>query len=226
MATADLAATSHEPILGVKRKLWRRDDEHASPADLAFQSTRKAVLSRDDFTCFYCRFKAEKYQEVHHKDDDHKNNSEANLLTVCNLCHQVFHIGMCAMRGGGFFAAIPELTQTQVNNIARAILVGSLLSDKHCDKLLGLYAVLEYRGSNTLKRLYGVDISDPYVFAEILSLGDETLYRKRAALLSPLRLVPTKQSFHGGQIEYYANNHPDQFNPAVWTALSKQLGKR
>lgn len=212
-----------QPMLGVKRRLWRKDDEHADAADINFQPVRVKALNRDNYTCRYCGFKASKYQEVHHLDDDHQNNALENLLTVCNLCHQVFHLGMCAMRNGGFIAVIPELTQTEINNIVRGIFVGSMLSDKHHDKLQGLYAILEYRGSDTLKTIYGIDISNPYVFAEILSLGDSSIFENRAILMKPLRLIASKNAFHSGQLEYYAKSYPDTFMPDNWIALSRQL---
>ena len=89
-----LNRAANQPVFGVKRKLWRKDDEHADVADAGFTPVRTEVLQRDNYPCRFCGFKAAKYQEVHHLDDNHQNNDPQNLLTVCNLCHQVHHLGM------------------------------------------------------------------------------------------------------------------------------------
>lgn len=219
-----LNRSANQPILGVKRKLWRKDDEHADASDLEFLEKRKSVFSRDNYTCRFCTFKASKFQEVHHLDDDHSNNEMSNLITVCNLCHQVFHLGMCAMRGSGFIAAIPELTQTEINNIARAIFVSEFSGTNQLNnKLKSLYALFQFRGVDTLKNLYGVDISTPYALAEVLSTCPDEVYENRGKIFSLLRVVPTKEAFSHGQIEFYAANQKNNFDPKAWSAMLPQL---
>lgn len=214
----------NQPVLGVKRKLWRKDDEHADVADAGFAPIRTEVLQRDNYTCTFCGFKAAKFQEVHHIDDNHKNNDPRNLITVCNLCHQVHHIGMCAMRNGGFIAAIPELTQTEINNLCRAIHVAEYIADASVrDKLKSLFALFQFRGYDTLKTLYGVDISNPYSLAETLSTCPDEIYSRRAELFAPLRIIPTKDVFRAGQLEYYAANSRSLFMPDSWPPLTRQL---
>ncbi len=219
-----LNRAANQPVFGVKRTVWRKDDEHADVADAGFTTVRTEVLQRDNYTCRFCGFKAGKYQEVHHIDDNHKNNDPQNLLTVCNLCHQVHHLGMCAMRNGGFIAAIPELTQTEVNNLVRAIHVAEYVADAAVrDKLKSLFAIFQFRGCDTLKALYGVDISNPYALAETLSTCPDDIYAKRAELFAPLRLVASKEAFHAGQLEYYAANNRALFLPESWPPKTRQL---
>lgn len=212
-----------QPLLGVKRKVWRSDDDHAHFADQAFAPVREQVLKRDNHTCRFCTFKSAKYQEVHHYDDNHANNDPNNLLTVCNLCHQVHHLGMCGMRSAGFIAAVPELTQTEVNHIARAYFVEQMIGDSNTrDRLTGLYALLKNR-ADILKSAFSLDISSPLLFAEILSGCDDAMYANRKQLLESLRLVPTREAFHSGQLEYYAVNLRSQFLADSWAALARQL---
>jgi len=219
-----LNRAANQPVFGVKRKLWRKDDEHADIADAKFTQVRAEVLQRDNYTCRFCGFKSAKYQEVHHLDDNHQNNIQDNLLTVCNLCHQVHHLGMCAMRNGGFIAAIPELTQTEINNIVRAIHVTEHIADETVrGKLKSLFSIFQFRGFDTLKTLYGIDISTPYALAEILSTCHDDIYVRRADLFAPLRLIATKEAFHAGQIEYYATNNHALFLPKSWPSMTRQL---
>lgn len=229
-ASTPQSRTAQQPVLGVKRKVWRRDDEHAPDTDAAFQKIRGTIFQRDTYTCVFCTFKAAKYQEVHHLDDDHTNNSESNLITACTLCHQVFHLGMCGMRYAGFLAAIPELTQTEVNHIARAVFVSQMdvlgASQEARERLQSLYAIFEFRGADTLKQLFGVDISEPLTFAQLLAdptAFPDDVYARRTELLGPLRLVPTRGAFHAGQLEYYAHHCRASFLPANWSALTRQL---
>jgi len=55
---------------------------------------RKVILERDEYTCAYCGYKSEKYQIVHHIDDNADNNDEDNLQTVCPMCNLILHAGM------------------------------------------------------------------------------------------------------------------------------------
>jgi len=212
-----------QPALGVKRQMWRKDDDHAHLADAAFQPVRDTILKRDNYTCRFCNFKASKYQEVHHVDDNHSNNDQKNLLTVCNLCHQVFHLGMIGMRNAGVIAAIPELTQVEVNQIVRGHFVTQHIGDQNAkDKMTGLYAVLRSR-ADMLKEAFGRDISSPLLFAEIFSVADDALYAQRGKIMESLRILPTQQAFHPGQLEYYAVNNSTSFRTEGWAALARQF---
>jgi intracellular multiplication protein IcmJ len=219
---------NNQPVLSVKRKLWRKDDEHSALTEESFAKTRTEILARDDQTCRFCKFKVSKYQELHHLDGDHLNNDPSNLVTICNLCHQVFHLGMCAMQNGGFIAAIPELTQTEVNNIVRAIYTIDLLPklpDRNniCNKLKSLYAIFEFRGSDTLKTLYGFDISSAFTFVDILANCPDKVYSERVNTFAPLRLVATRDAFKEEQLVYFAVNCGSRFSPDQWSDITKQL---
>ena len=61
-----------QPVIGVKRQMFRMDDEHADLADAAFDKVRESVLHRDNYSCRFCAFKSAKYQEVHHFDNNHR----------------------------------------------------------------------------------------------------------------------------------------------------------
>ena len=218
----------NQPVLGVKRALWRQDDEHAAESDTAFAMVRAVVFVRDNYTCHFCGWRAREYQEVHHVDNDHNNNDDDNLITACTLCHQVHHLGMCAMRGAGFLALIPELTQVEVNNIVRMIhLVEAApdIADKAViNKLRGLYGIFRQRGPDTLKLLFpGLDLSDPFSLAMMLSECDEALYTQRGEILASIRLVAKREAFYPGQLETYIRSSLREWEPTQWSALSRQL---
>ena len=212
-----------QPVIGVRRQKWRMDDEHATYADVAFAGLRDQVLKRDNFSCRFCSFKAAKFQQIHHFDGDHQNNVVDNLLTACNLCHQVHHLGMAGQNGAGFLAPLPEITQAEVNHLSRAHFVGELVNDQAVkDKLTGLYASFRARADN-LKSAFGADVSSPTLFAQVLSVCDERIFAERSDLMSSFRLVPTKAAFQAGQLEYHAVNAKLQFQSDSWVALGREL---
>ncbi len=65
-----------------------------------WQSIRRKVLGRDDYTCQYCLHRSEKYQIAHHLDENPANNSEDNLTVICQMCNVVMHAGQgCVIQG-------------------------------------------------------------------------------------------------------------------------------
>jgi intracellular multiplication protein IcmJ len=111
--------TATEPIIGVKRGMWRQDDEHAHLADAQFSNVKQKI--RKDFSgcCAHCGHES-LFNEIHHRDNDHHNNDVSNLALLCARCHQVYHIGITALRHSGFLAIVPELKQTHINQICTA----------------------------------------------------------------------------------------------------------
>ena len=123
------AAPSLPPlVLSVKRSTWRKHDPQKESADAAYARVRLDVLRRDAYTCRYCGFTSHGdpqahpgsyaisgYLEVHHKDDNHRNNRPDNLITVCPFCHQVFHVGNAGHRAAAQITWCPWLPQNAVN---------------------------------------------------------------------------------------------------------------
>lgn len=114
--------------LGVKRRLSRRNDPNLDAATRDFEEKRLEIVGRDNFTCQGCGFSSigvkkggglvsSGYLEVHHIDDDHHNNKESNLITLCPFCHQIFTLG----RRGALFTAypiwMPQLSQRAINRL-------------------------------------------------------------------------------------------------------------
>lgn len=219
-----------QPLLGVKRKLWRQDDEHAILKDEKYKSLRDKILLRDNYTCHFCNFRFDEFQEIHHVDDDHGNNDPENLITTCNLCHAVHHLGMTAIRGAGFMAYIPEMSQTDINGIVR-ILFMQLHNNKEKTELVNalhsLYSIFENRGRAVLNKVLkseSVDFSQPMILAQFLSSCDESMYENRADILSGLVLVPNRKAFTDRQLErYFTKNGSNIHQAESYKRLYEQL---
>lgn len=64
-----------------------------------WRKLRLIILKRDNYTCQYCEFKAEKWQIVHHIDGNPNNNEHANLEVICPMCNLINHSGQgCAVQ--------------------------------------------------------------------------------------------------------------------------------
>ena len=79
---------------------WRSSKNIVSLNSLEWQKLRKKILQRDEYACQYCGFKSQKYQIVHHIDGNPQNNSDDNLVVICQMCNLVEHAGQgCVVQG-------------------------------------------------------------------------------------------------------------------------------
>ena len=210
-------------VMSAKRSVWRMHD-HADEADKVFRQVRKSILEAFDYTCVYCTQRSEKYQEVHHGDDDHKNNKPPNLWCTCPLCHQVFHMGLAGMKDGADIVYVPELSQAEINQLALVIwLVTETEEGRFTDpqervyfsRLAGraktIQGMLENRRGTVQLKLkaalketkFPPELIDkiklshltPNLFSNVLMSLDDSIYADRARLLGGLRMLPKPARF-------------------------------
>jgi intracellular multiplication protein IcmJ len=207
-------------VMSAKRSVWRMNDHAGEDADKEFQRLRNVVLDACGGRCEFCGFASGRYQEVHHGDDDHRNNKRENLFGSCPLCHQVFHIGLAGMREGGLIIYAPELTQTEINQISLLIWTIEATTDPAVietdmfrrirDRAVKLRGDLENRRGTVLLRMEAylkengllpegmkprLSHYSPVLFANVLMSLDEETYAKRQSLLGGLRLLPRSARF-------------------------------
>lgn len=61
------------------------------------KEVRQKVLERDHYACVYCCFECNKYQIVHHINDNPNDWNLHNLETICQMCHLILHVGRSAV---------------------------------------------------------------------------------------------------------------------------------
>jgi hypothetical protein len=69
-----------------------------------FANTKASVLTRDEYTCQHCKGKSKDHRlEVHHIVFRGQNGSdeEANLITLCETCHNALHRGEVTLKRNG-----------------------------------------------------------------------------------------------------------------------------
>ena len=177
-------------VLSVKREAWREDGQWES-SRVSWRSTRLEILERDQNTCRYCGFVATKFQEVHHIDDDHDNNVESNLLTVCSFCHGCHHIGLTGMLRRGTLVHLPEISQQDVHWMVRWIALSVYSDDMggYLDAPRKMFADFLIHRKNMCEKRIGT--SDPAVLGEsLLKYSDEIFEEQARRSTLPIRMVP------------------------------------
>ena len=212
-------------LLSVKRSTFRRDDPTADYADAGFKSVRKEVLERDNYTCQYCGFKSPKFQEVHHLNDDHKDNRKENLITACCLCHQAHHIGLAGLNNSGvlIYTDDEELTQAQLNALTRNLWIGSMGKDKKVKSSAEQVLSRLHKMSVDARRVIGT--SDPMVLGDYLLNLSEEDYEKRGESLKGVLLLPLADYFDK-QIKHWFMSVYKNTPPQTWGRLAKSKADR
>jgi intracellular multiplication protein IcmJ len=196
-------------FLSVKATNWRMNDKGAQEADLEFQRSRKKALERDNHTCRFCGFRNNKWQEVHHFNDDHHDNRLENLVTACSFCHMCQHIGLAGAHREAILIYRPELTQAQIHHLVRTALVADAIHEgmkAEVDQAgqpkrgpnLKLTAEAAEMGKNLLASLKSsadgarqhILTSDPVDLANAMLLMPDEAYARRKDFLAGIRLLP------------------------------------
>ena len=152
------------------------------------QAKQNEILKRDDYTCHYCQFRAEKYQHIHYFDGNSKNEANSNLVTTCIFCNQCFNLDDVASMGSGVLIWLPEISQTDLNNLARAIYIARISQGVMADTAKAMLEVIMVRREEAKQRI-GTD--DPYVLATVLGdLLSKQVYDRRHDKLDGVRLFP------------------------------------
>jgi intracellular multiplication protein IcmJ len=189
--------------LSVKRSVFRSDDPETDHMNAEFKKMRPEVLKRDKNTCAFCGFRAEKYQEVHHVDDDHSNNSLSNLITTCSLCHANQHMGFSGkMNRGTLIYLNPDwgMTQVAINNIARQLWVSEGSDNPEVALLCSnVTARLERCALDAKKLLATNELS---LLADYYLRLDDEKYNQRGTILAGVFMMPRKEGF-SENVEYW-----------------------
>ena len=191
-------------LLSVSRSSWAVSSQHGTEWEKHKTLTpafKASVFERDNHTCQACGWRAERYQEIHHRDGDHSNHRLENLETLCPLCHQLFHLPIVAATNGGSIIWLPEISQETLNLLCVGIFVAMKTPQaKHGGAARMLFGGLEGRKSFVDEH---IGKSDPAGLAQVLLNLQPSDYERRADFVGSLRLLPYSARFEA-QIDYWA----------------------
>jgi hypothetical protein len=196
------------------RSSWSVSAHHGTELDRSntMQRLRPKILVRDDYICQGCGLKAPRWQEIHHRNHDHKDFKESNLETRCALCHQVAHLHLAATSSGGKIIWLPEVTQAALNRMCVFLFIGLRHPDWRPTSE-GLLSGLKTREAFMIDQF---STSDPASLAEVLlSLPNGG---EGHASIAPLRLLPSPSRFET-QVNYWEKDVLKSMSPEKWDSM-------
>ena len=211
-----------EPGLAVKKALWRQNDPEAKGVPPVPPSTREKVLERDGYTCGHCGFRSLKWQEIHHKDDDHANNDLSNLVTLCPWCHGCHHVGFMGASGKATLIWFPEMSQTGLFHLVRVLAV-VLTQDRKGESGFREVAHRIYeelgRRRLPLDQAFGEGSHDPVILGNILLSSEEGAVREDR--LEGFRILPLLNQWRS-QIAYWSASVFGSVPVGTWARLAEK----
>lgn len=171
---------------------------------------RQQVIARDNWTCQCCGHATTGseayptgYMEVHHLDGNHHNEQPDNTVTVCPVCHDTLHSGMATASIRVTTVWVPELTQTQINQLAISLFMRMSQDDSDSAKqAVALYDHLSARAEEASKRLGNEVLNISGLATALTLLPRDSPDRDH---LAGLRLLPASFSFDR-PARYWVNN--------------------
>jgi intracellular multiplication protein IcmJ len=169
------------------------------------EATKQKIWARDDHTCQVCGFQARKYQEVQYIGKGELAKGKAlnieDYATACTFCHQVFQIDKIYMQQSGTLIWLPEMSQADLNNMARAIFVARISQGPIADMARAALDTLLRRKEEAKKRL-GTD--SPKVLASILQdFLEPAEYARRGQKLKGFAILPLdRRVVREGNLEF------------------------
>jgi len=159
----------------------------SKPAAKLDKKKAEKTLHRDDFTCRFCGFRSEHYQRIIPWEEA----GDPPFATACGFCEQSFMLDRTGLAGAAVLIWFPEVTQPELNHIARAIYVARASKNTLSASATRALDALMARRSDAKKRI-GSD--DPLLLATVIyeSLSKEE-YGTIGEKLDGIRLLPLEK---------------------------------
>jgi len=193
---------AHKLQLRAKSGVWRlfatrRDDP-------AFQSFKTKIFERDDYTCQFCGFQAQEYQEVINIDHEYRNNTVDNMITSCVFCAQCLFLDSVGVGdfGGGTLIYLPEVSQAELNSFCHVIFCAMANDTGYKATSQSIYRSFKFR-AQMVEKEFGEGSSDPAVFGQLLLDNQDVSPDLVRTMLVDVRLLPSRAKFKK-QIEHWA----------------------
>jgi intracellular multiplication protein IcmJ len=188
--------------LGVTRPNWSAKTNRAfgkiSP------EAAESVFERDNHTCQCCGFRAEKHQQILHKNGDTRDFSDNNVLTACIFCHQCFDLSVVDAMQSGMLVWLPEVPQHDLSHLMRAVYVARVTQGPLADMARQIFDALYARGDEAKKRLGSKDPGALALVMRDFLTGKE--YHQTQDNLKGIRLLPLDRRMvkdDGGQLNLF-----------------------
>lgn len=166
--------------------------------DKTFARLAAKILERDKNTCRFCRFHAERRQQIVNVDGNYQNNVPSNLVTACVFCAECFFIGG---RDSGKIIVLPEYSQAELNHMARILLCAIVVEKNYSDRAKTLYRSFRHR-AQIIDDSFGAGMSDASTFGRLLI--DAKIDAKSMQVVDSMRFLPARSAFED-EITYWSS---------------------
>ncbi len=165
--------------------------------DKNFQGFMQRIWERDEFTCKFCGFQAQKFQEVINLDSNYLNNKLPNMVTACCFCTQCHFLEAVGKSeyGGGTLIYLPELQQHELNALCHVLFCAIANASDYREDAQSIYRDLKMR-NRMIEDKIGAGMSDPATFGQLLLDMDTVKREKMRQQIAPyVRLLPSRSRF-------------------------------
>ncbi|MFA7276857.1 MAG: type IV secretion protein DotN [Pseudobdellovibrionaceae bacterium] len=196
---------------------------------------KRTVFERDSHTCQCCGFRAEKYQEVHFRDQDRRNLSMDNMVTTCIFCHHCYNLDLATQMRSGVLVWLPEISQIDLHHIMRAVYVARISQGPMTEAARTTLDAIMTRREEVRRRIH---TDDPYVLTAVLrDFLTGKYYAERNEKLEGVRLFPLdRRLIREADLEFnqfpqilaYWRSKDGPFGgraPTLWTSLFRETLK-
>lgn len=177
-------------------------------ADLNFRQIQQKIFTRDQYTCQFCGFQANEYQEIVNLDHHYGSNNDNlnNMVTACCFCAQCFFVNMIGQFGfgGGTLIYLPEMDQNELNAFSHVIFCAMMNETSYRDTAQTVYRNLKFR-SQAIEDKYGPNTSNPNVFCQLIRESSDHVESLADKFLKDFRILPTFEKFKP-QLECWAKS--------------------
>ena len=184
----------HDLQLAVNLTGWRIFTSRKG--DKAFLPVAKKVLQRDAYTCQFCAFQAQDFQEVINLDGNYYNNKISNMATACCFCSQCLFLQAVGIDevSGGQLIYLPEISQPDLNSFCHVLFCALGNNTVYQDSSQSIYRSLKFR-SQVIENKYGAGTSNPTVMGQVVIEYQSHYPDKQVDILDDMRLLPSYAKF-------------------------------
>ncbi len=193
----------HDITLSATESNWRLF--MVRRADSAFLAFKEKILKRDGYTCQFCGFQAQQFQEVINIDGDYTSNRLSNMATACEFCAQCFFLEAIGNSdfGGGSLIYLPEMTQGELNALCHILFTAMVTGNSYSSQAKNTYRSLRLRTQQVEAEL-GDGMSNPALLGRlIIDANIDNLQEVKKEMMTHLRVLPSMTRF-SKEIEAWA----------------------
>lgn len=207
--------TSHrlqnQPSLSVNRFSWLKSEVQILEDDGSSE-----FIQQQEYCCEYCNFKSKTNKIVLFADK--------SKHCICILCFASMSLSEVLLKNMGELVILPEMTQTEINNLFRWFFIIAYAANLIDDKQSWIYSkskafqqkvkdistlkdvenkfriLLLDRGEAQFRRLFDVSIPFKMFFPLALSKIDQNIYNKRDEIFASIKFIPNIEIFKNSEL--------------------------